>query len=87
MLHELLTAAGSAGVTIREVSLNAHESVARSGLVVLKGQPVLFLDVGLTVTERLQVLARALQGMDLDNIYLSPAARSVIEGVILTEKI
>jgi len=87
MLHELLSAAQSAGVIVREVSLSEKEHLARSGLVILKGQPVLFMDVGLGVSERLQIIATALRNMDLDNVYLSPAARYAIEGRGPAEKI
>jgi hypothetical protein len=79
MVLELLAAAGSAGIDVREVPLSSGETKARSGLVVLRGTPVLFLDKNLPPRERAGLIAGALRGMDLDNVYLSPAARSIIE--------
>ena len=79
MMLELLAAARSAGIKVREAPLSGAEGGARSGLVLLRGTPVLLLDKGLSAGDRVEQLARALRCADLDNVYLSPAARSLIE--------
>jgi hypothetical protein len=80
ILAELLEAARRAGVAVREVSLAGPELQARSGLCRLRGALTLFLDPGAPADERLRLLLEALRGLDLDDLYLSPAARSMLEG-------
>ncbi|HUT53288.1 MAG TPA: hypothetical protein VM658_07855 [bacterium] len=80
IVDELIAAAESAGITIREAALNSGDVKVRSGLCTLRGEPILFLDPGLTLLERAMLISSALRGRDLDNVYLSPAARALIEG-------
>lgn len=74
-----MAAAQSAGITVREAALNAGDQRAASGLVTLRGQRVLFLDFGLPLQERAELISSALRGLDLDNVFLSPAARALID--------
>jgi len=80
LIEEFLAAARSAGIEVRQEALATRDVEAKSGLVRLKGKKVLFLDPGLSDKDKLKKLAEALRGADLENIYLSPAARSLIEG-------
>jgi hypothetical protein len=80
IVDELAAAARAAGITIREAALATGELKARSGLCTLRGEPILFLDPALSMLERALVISSALRGRDLDNVYLSPAARALIEG-------
>ena len=77
MLLELIEAAKRTGIAVREVALEAPAS--KGGLVILKGKPMLFIDLALSIDERLKIIAGALKNMDMDDIYLSPAARSLVE--------
>ena len=86
MVQELLAAARSAGIDVREAALCSQEARTESGLVTLRGTPVLFLDVNLPPAERAGLIAEALKGKDLGNIYLSPATRNMIEALDSPEK-
>ncbi len=72
-------AARAAGFTVREAALQERDAKARSGWALLKGSPVIFVDPKLSTSERLELFASALRHADLENLYLSPAARHVIE--------
>jgi len=78
LIHELLSAAEKAGIQVRELS--PADAAVSSGLVIIRGQKVLFLHPGQTAAEQAQAVARALRGQDLDQVYLSPGARDAIEG-------
>ena len=75
---ELIAAAERVGLEIRVANLEDQTSPAKSGLVRLKGRPILYLHAGLKVWERIAFLAQALNEFDLESIYLSPAARERI---------
>ena len=75
---ELIAAAKQVGLEIRVTNLEDQTSPAQSGLVRLKGRPILYLHAGLSLSERLPFLAQALGEFDLEAIYLSPAARERI---------
>ena len=79
ILDELKEAARRAGVDVREVPLSMTDQTARSGLVKLRGASVLFLDPAADRDEAVRLLVDALVGRDLDDLYLSPAARSLLE--------
>lgn len=85
MIDELLEAARAAGVEVRSERLASSDPLTRSGLVTLKGSPVLFLDTGLAPHDQLDCLVRALRGADLENVYLSPAARALLEAELPAE--
>ncbi len=74
MYNELLSAARAAGVSVRV----AADLAGRGGLVLLKGKPVVFLSESMDPADRVEALAKALAGVDLDDVFLSPAARSLI---------
>ncbi len=80
ILEELLEALAGAEVEVRELAPTKDDPDAQSGLVVLRGRRVLFLNPSLAPTERIPIVARTLAGLDLDNLYLSPAARKIVEG-------
>jgi len=75
---ELIAAAERVGLEIRVANLEDQTPPAKSGLVRLKGRPILYLHAGLKVSERIAFLAQALGEFDLEAIYLSPAARERI---------
>jgi len=75
---ELIAAAERVGLEIRVANLEDQTSPAKSGLVRLKGRPILCLHIGLSFAERIPILTQALGEFDLESIYLSPAARERI---------
>jgi len=79
MVNELLAAAGSAGIKVRQERLEYRDARASSGLVSIKGEAVLFLDKDIPEEEKLEHLARALKTADLTDVFLTPAARHLLE--------
>ena len=67
LIDELVNAAQSAGVEVREDALESGDQKAASGLVRLRGTPVLFLDKKLGPEEKISLLAAALRELDLEN--------------------
>jgi len=51
----------------------------RSGACRVRGDDVIFLDRNLPAAERVQALADALAGRDVETVYLTPAARRLLE--------
>jgi len=78
LYEELCAAAEQVGLEVRVRNLEDQDPPAKSGLVRLKGRPVLLLHAGLPPSERVSYLAQALGQFDLEAIYLSPAARETI---------
>jgi hypothetical protein len=79
IICELKEAARRAGVDVREVPLGMPDQTAQSGLVKLRGADVLFLDPAADRDDALRLLVQALAGRDLDDLYLSPAVRTLLE--------
>jgi len=77
--QELLGVAEQVGLEVRLENLENQTLPAKSGLVRLKGKPILYLHTGLSLPERIPLLAQALGEFDLEAIYLSPAARERIQ--------
>lgn len=76
---ELLKAARAAGVEVRELRPAKEDLKPRSGFAILRGRPVVFLEPGLPSEERIKTLLLALKARNLENVFLSPAARRLIE--------
>jgi hypothetical protein len=79
LLGELIGAAREAGLEVRLTALASGDTRARSGLCRLRGHDLLLLDPRDSPAEQQQVLTSALRHLDLENLYLSPAARQAIE--------
>ena len=79
VMSELLEAARAAGVSVRELRDAAGEPKPRSALVRVRGRRVLFLDPALPEDERLRLVVESLKGLSLDDVYLSPMSRSLLE--------
>jgi hypothetical protein len=81
LCEELKELARRLGVQVREETLLREVGYhVRSGLCRVRGEDVIFLDRSLQAAERVQVLADGLSGRDLETLYLSPAARRLLEG-------
>ena len=80
MVEELRTAARSLGFEVREEELLREVGYrARSGACRVNDRNVILLDRRLSPLERLEVLRSALVGRDLENVFLSPALRAMVE--------
>src|SRR6266566_2439683 len=74
LCEELKEVARRLGMQVREVGYRV-----RSGACRVRGDDVVFLDRNLPADERVQVLVDALAGRDLEAVYLTPAARRLLE--------
>jgi hypothetical protein len=79
LLEELERVAASIGIKIRRTDLKGPEGLAGSGLVILRGEPVIIVHQQLTKAEQIEVLLESMQGFDLESVYLSPACRKALE--------
>jgi len=79
LLEELLRAAVAVGVKVHRRNLEGPEGLARSGLVMLRGSPIILLHQGLSRAEQIEVLLDSMREFDLESIYLSPACRSALD--------
>ena len=72
-------AAFRAGLEVKYVNLQDDEVTINSGSCVLKNHKLLLIDRRLGLEERGRVIAGELAGMNIDNLFLPPAAREIID--------
>jgi hypothetical protein len=77
VLTDLEAAAEKLGIKVTYEAL--QETVGGGGLCKVKGSFRVIIDKRGTVGEKLSTLARALSNFDLGGIFLSPAARDIVE--------
>jgi hypothetical protein len=80
LLAVLLETAERLGVKVRVEDLQRDETPTASGACKVRGEWVVILDKRSGPEEKIAVLADALRTMDLDGIYLPPAARDLLDG-------
>jgi hypothetical protein len=77
---ELKAAAVKVGLQVREERLLREVGYrVRSGRCRLRSDEILFLDRQLPVAAQIDVLVEELSSRPLEDIYLSPAARALVE--------
>lgn len=82
LLEELKGAAARLGIRIREERLLREVGYrVRSGSCRVRDEEVLFLERSLPVSAQIDVLADELGRRNIDAIYLSPAARALLDRV------
>lgn len=80
LLEELKGAAIKVGLQIREERLLREVGYrVRSGRCRIRESEVMFLDRGLPAGAQIDLMIDELAGRSLDEVYLSPAARALIE--------
>lgn len=80
LVEELAEVAGRCGLEVRrERILREVGYRARGGACRLREKNLLILDREQPPSEQLEVLAEALRTCDLEAIYLSPAARRIVQ--------
>ena len=67
------------GIQIRYEKIKDEDSVGSGGLCRFKGKDVMFVDSRATTKDKIQTLVKALKHYDLDNIYVRPAIRELLE--------
>lgn len=79
LLQELLNLVSRLNIRIRREMLGDEEAPAKSGLIYLKGEPVLFLDRRLSASAAVEVIVRELTPFPLEGVYIKPAVRELME--------
>jgi hypothetical protein len=77
VLSALEVLARKLGVPVRFETFDP--ALGRGGLCKLRGRPVIVIDAGLPLLDRIGVLAQALGAFDLEAIYVPPVLRARIE--------
>ena len=80
VLDELIEAAERVGLKVRREKLLREVGYrARGGSCRLRTDDLVIIDRDQPPHEQLEIIAEALKDRDLDGVYLSPAARRVIQ--------
>jgi hypothetical protein len=80
LMDELCEAAERVGLVVRrEKILREIGYRARGGACRLREKDLVIIDRDMAPAEQLEVLADALRSHDLESLYLSPAARQVVQ--------
>jgi len=77
IVQELLDLAGRLGIRVRRERLGDEDLPVKSGMAWVDHQPVLFLDIRLSISEMIDTLVKELVDFPLDNIYLKPGIRAL----------
>lgn len=79
LLAQLEVLAERLGITVRQENVLMEESSGTGGLCRIDGKHVLFLHAKATAREKVEIMAQALRGFDLSDIYVRPAVRDLLE--------
>jgi len=80
LLEELKSTAERLGLQVREEPLLREVGYrVRSGRCRVRDAEIIFLDRGLAVSAQIEILVDELAARPLDAVYLSPAARALLE--------
>ena len=79
LFNQLEELAEKLGIAIRYENINVENSPGTGGLCRIKGEYVLILHSRLTVREKIRILTGALRQFDLNEIYVRPVLRELLE--------
>jgi len=82
ILGQLEALAQDLGVQIRYEYLEEETSFPGGGLCRLGDQHLIIVNARATIGEKVQTLARAMKRFDLGQVYLKPAVRDLLDGVV-----
>lgn len=69
------------GLQIRHEPIRLHEELgSRSGgACLLRGQHLIIINPNASMSEKIRILAEAVKGFDLDQIYIHPVLRDLLD--------
>jgi hypothetical protein len=82
-LEQILT---KLGVEVREDPIDEGVN-SRGGLCNIKGRTLLIVNRNLTLPEKNELIIQSIQSFDLENIYLKPYVRNIIEHKVVSNKL
>jgi hypothetical protein len=81
LIEELMEAAARCGLKVRREKLLREVGYrARGGACNLRGTDFIFVDREQPAAEQLEILSEALRARNTEDLYLSPAARRLLNG-------
>ena len=83
IIDQLEELAGRFGVQIRYEPIKQEEDFVRivGGLCLLRGEYVVIIDSKATMRDKIRTLAEAVKYFDLDQVYIRPALRELLDKV------
>lgn len=79
VLSQLEELTNTLGIQIRCEKIIEDELSSAGGLCRVKGKWVIIVNSRATINEKIQILAKSLKNFDLNNIYIRPALRELLE--------
>jgi hypothetical protein len=79
LLNQLEELAGKLGIEIRYGNIPGEESHRMGGLCRVKGQYKLIIHSKLTIKEKIGVIVKNLKGFEMDDVYVIPAIRELLD--------
>ena len=78
-IEDLKNVAKKLAIEIKITNLNDQEFHIKSGYCKLNGRNFIYLDKNLSLKEQTEVILDALKNFDINNIYVAPWIRELIE--------
>lgn len=79
LLYQLEDLAEKLEILVRDENINIEESSTTGGLCRIEGKYVLILHSKATVKEKIQVMIKALNQFDLNDMYIKPVIRELLD--------
>lgn len=79
LYHNLKNIADKFGITVSEQNLRISGLKVKSGLCKVKGDNVFIMDKHKSIREKIELLASRLSTMPLENIFIVPGVREILE--------
>ena len=79
LLNQMEELAGRLGIEIRYGTIPGEDSHRTGGLCRVKGKYMLIIHSRLTVKEKIGVLIKNLKGFEMDDVYVIPAIRELLD--------
>jgi len=79
LLFYLEELADQLGILVRDESINLDETFSIGGLCRVEGKYILILNSKTTTKEKMEVTIKALRQFDLNDMYVKPVIRELLE--------
>ena len=80
LLQSLIELAEKLSVRVIFRNLKDDEFVIKSGMCSIKGDTLIIIDSRVSLEEKVKTLCKELKKFNLDNIFISPAMRDILQG-------
>jgi hypothetical protein len=79
LLNQLKELVEKIGIEIRLKNLTMEEASSTGGLCRINEKYILFIHTGAPIRKKIQVMTEALRKIDLEDIYVKPAIRKLLD--------